>query len=232
MDMRTRNKAIVITLLAWLSGTGLLHAAPAIQHWQTDQGTRVYFFPTPGLPMVDIRMLFAAGSAHDNGQPGLASLTNGLLDKGAAGLSANDIADWIEGLGAELSSGSLRDSAWVSLRSLSDPAQLEPAIDVMIKVISQPDFNEHDFERVRERKLVALRRADQSPSSIADYRFYEAVYGDHPYATRPIGTAESLQKISLKDIRSYYKKYYVARNAIIAIVGDVDRKRPNSWPTG
>ncbi|UCC57426.1 MAG: insulinase family protein [Gammaproteobacteria bacterium] len=211
-------------MLAWLAGTGVLHAAPGIQHWQTDKGTGVYFVPAPELPMVDIRILFAAGSAHDNGQPGLANLTNGLLDEGAAGLSANDIADQLEGLGANLSTGALRDSAWVSLRSLSYPTHLEPAVDLMSKVISEADFNQRDFERERERKLVALRLSEQQPSSIADYRFFEAVYGDHPYAARPIGTAESLQEISLEDVRTYYQKYYVAHNAIIAIVGDVDRK--------
>lgn len=222
--MRTRRFQTAVALLAWWLGAGMLHAAPAIQHWQTDKGTRVYFVPAPELPMVDIRMLFAAGSAHDEGRPGLAGLTSGLLDKGAAGLSANDIADRLEGLGANLSTGSLRDSAWVSLRSLSNPVQLEPALDLMGKVISQPDFNKRDFERERERKLVALRRSEQQPSSIAGYRFYEAVYGKHPYATRPIGTEESLKKITRKDIRAYYDKYYVARNAIIAIVGDIDRK--------
>lgn len=221
--MRTSLLAVA-AILAWLTSTGMLHAAPVIQHWQTDKGTRVYFVPAPELPMLDIRMLFAAGSAHDDGQPGLAGLASGLLDKGAAGLSANDIADRLEGLGAELTTGSLRDSAWVSLRSLSDPAQLEPAMELMSQVISQPDFNKRDFKRERERKLVALRRSEQEPSSIAGYRFYEAVFGKHPYATRPIGTEASLKKITLKDIRAYYKQYYVARNAIIAIVGDVDRK--------
>jgi zinc protease len=222
--MRIKSLAVAAVMLAWLTSTGVLHAAPAIQHWQTDKGTRVYFVPAPELPMLDIRMLFAAGSAHDDGQPGLANLTNGLLDKGAAGLSANEIADRLEGLGANLTTGSLRDTAWVSLRSLSNPVQLEPAISLMSKIISQPDFNKRDFKRERERMLVALRRSEQQPSSIADYRFYEAVYGEHPYATRPIGTAESLKKITRRDIRAYYKKHYVARNVIIAIVGDVDRK--------
>jgi zinc protease len=216
--------ASAAALLVWLMNTGVLHAAPAIQHWETDKGTRVYFVPARELPMVDIRMLFAAGSAHDDGKPGLANLVSGLLDKGAAGLSANEIADRLEGLGAELTTGALRDSAWVSLRSLSNTAQLEPAISLMSKVISQPDFNKRDFTRERERKLVALRRSEQHPSSVADYRFYEAVYGKHPYATRPIGTEDSLKKITLGDIRAYYEKYYVARNAIIAIVGDIDRK--------
>jgi len=222
--MHTSKLAGIMLLLLALLGSGVLHAGPQIRHWQTDKGTRVYFVAAPELPMVDIRVLFAAGSAHDDGKPGLASLTNGLLDKGAAGLSADDIADRFEGVGAELTIGSLRDSAWVSLRSLSSPGLLDPAVDLMAEVISQPDFNKRDFRRERERSLVALRRSEQQPSNVADRLFYETVYDAHPYATRPIGTEEALKKITLGDIRDYYKKYYVARNAIIAIVGDIDRE--------
>ena len=222
--MRIKLLQTAAVLLAWFSGAGVLHATPDIQHWRTDTGTRVYFVPAPELPMVDIRMLFAAGSAHDDGKPGLASMTSGLLDKGAAGLSADAIADRLEGLGAELTTGSLRDSAWVSLRSLSNPVQLKPAIELMGKVVSQPDFNKRDFERERERSLVALRRAEQRPASIAERVFYETVYAGHPYATRPTGTEDALKKLTLEDIRGFYKKHYVARNVIVAIVGDLDRK--------
>jgi zinc protease len=150
-------------------------------------------------------------------------MTNGLLEEGAGGLSADTIAARLEGLGAELGNGALRDMAWVSLRSLSDAAQLEPATLLMSTILSAPDFNRQDFERERERALVALRQSEQQPATVADYRFYAAVYDGHPYATRPIGDADSLKQMTRKEIRAFYRKYYVARNAIVAIVGDLDR---------
>jgi len=222
--MRINKGLRAFLLLVTLLNSGVLYAGPQIQHWQTDKGTRVYFVAAPELPMLDVRILFAAGSAHDGDKPGLASLVNGLLDKGAAGLSADEIAGRSEGVGAELGSGSLRDSAWVSLRSLSRPELLDPAIDLMGKVISQPDFNKRDFNRERDRSLVALRRSEQEPADVADRLFYESVYAEHPYATRPIGTEASLKSIRIGDLRDYYRKYYVARNAVIAIVGDIDRE--------
>jgi zinc protease len=213
-----------LLLAAWLFSLGTALAMPPIQHWQTGNGARVYYVPAPELAMLDIRVVFAAGSSHDADLPGLASMTNHLLDKGAAGLSANDIAARLEGLGAELGSGALRDMAWVSLRSLSDRTLLEPALEVLRQVLGKPDFRQRDFERERERTLVSLREDEQSPSTIAEYRFYRAVFGKHPYATRPVGDEASLKRMTLKDIRAYYEKYYVAGNALIAIVGDVDRK--------
>jgi zinc protease len=210
-------------LLAGLLAAGTLQATPAIQHWETANGARVYFVPAPELPMIDIRVLFAAGSAHDGALPGLAGMTSSLLDKGAGGLDANEIASQLEGLGAELATGSLRDTAWVSLRSLSDPAYLEPALGLLARVLDRPDFNRRDLRRERERKLVALRQSEQEPAEVAEYRFYEILYGEHPYATRPIGTEQGLNRITRKDIRAFYEKYYVARNAVVAIVGAVER---------
>ena len=217
-------RVLLAIAACWLAGSAAVQAMPAIQHWQTDNGARVYYVPAPELPIVDVRMVFSAGSARDAGQPGLARMTNHLLDQGAAGLSANDIADTLEGLGAELDSGALRDMAWVALRSLGSARHFDPAVDVMGKVLARPDFNRTDFERERERSLVSLQHSEQQPSKVAGYRFYAAVYGEHPYATRPIGTAESLKALTVKDLEAFHARYYVARNAVIAIVGDIDRK--------
>ncbi len=212
-----------LLLLASQFAAGVAQAIPAIQHWTTLNGAQVYFVPAPELPIVDVRVVFNAGSARDDYLPGLAGLTSGLLDKGAAGMSADAIAEGLDGLGAVLGTGSLRDMAWVSLRSLNDPAHFEPAVELMVKVLSRPDFNPRDIDRERERTLVALRRSDQKPGDIAEYHYYQALYGQHPYAIRPLGTEVSLKRITRADIRAFYARYYVANNATIAIVGDIDR---------
>jgi zinc protease len=217
--VRTGTALLLVSLYA----TGVAQAMPAIQHWTTENGAGVYFVPAPELPMVDVRVVFAAGSSHDAALPGLAGLTNGLLDQGAAGLSADAIAERLDGLGAQLGSGSLRDMAWVSLRSLNDAEHFDPAFDLMVKVLSQPDFNPQDIDRERERTLVALRHSEQQPDDIAEYHFYADIYGKHPYASRPIGTEASLKRITRGDIKAFHASYYVAANATIAIVGDIDR---------
>ncbi|OAD19209.1 peptidase M16 domain-containing protein, partial [Candidatus Thiomargarita nelsonii] len=93
------SKACLLLLL--LSSSTF--AIPTIQHWQTDNGARVYFVPAPDLPMVDIEIVFDAGSARDGDKPGLAMLSNGLLTEGAGGYSADQIAEHFENLGAEIS---------------------------------------------------------------------------------------------------------------------------------
>ena len=207
----------------WLLPVVAVQAMAPIQHWTTDNGARVYFAPAPELPMLDVQIVFDAGSARDGDKPGLAQFTHTLLDKGAGGLSANAIAEQLEGVGARLGGESLRDMATLSLRSLSDPKYLQPALEVFAKVIAAPSFNNDDIKRERERLLVGLQYAQQKAGEVADKAFYAALYGAHPYASPPEGTVESLKAIDAKAMRAYHSRYYVAANAVVAIVGAVDR---------
>ena len=218
----TRMTAAV--LLSWLLAIPAASAMPAIQHWVTDNGARVYFVAAPELPMVDINVTYAAGSVRDDGHAGVAHMTSTLLDMGAAGLSADEISSRAESLGAELGTGAARDMAWIKLRSLSDADQLQPALQLLADVINKPDFNKPDFERERERMLVAIRRSEQSPATVAGYTFFRAAFGEHPYAPRPSGTLESVSALQIEQIKAFYKQYYVARNVVFSIVGDLDRK--------
>ncbi len=218
---RASIAGVLLLVFAWALPA---QAMPPIQHWETKNGARVYYVPAPELPMVDINVTFAAGSARDGEHAGLAHMVSTLLDSGAAGMSADALATRIEELGAELETGSARDMAWVSLRSLSDARYLEPALDIMGSVLGRPDFNKADFERERNRTIVAVRSSEQSPSTVAEHAYYLSLYGSHPYARRPSGTEESLGKIRLEQVKDFYRRYYVARNAVIAMVGDLDRK--------
>lgn len=220
MSAVTRFFAMLLFLGVSISA----HAMAPIEHWQTPNGARVYYVPAPELPMVDIQIVFNAGSARDGEQPGLAQFTHTLLDKGAGGLSADEIAAKLEGVGARLGGDSLRDMATLSLRSLSDPKYLQPALDVFAKVIAKPDFNPADVDRERERMLIGLQYAQQEPEQVMEKAFFAALYGKHPYASPPEGTAESLKAIDRASLQAYHQRYYVARNAIVAIVGAVDRK--------
>jgi len=207
----------------FLGTTWLCQASPKIQHWTTGNGAQVYFVQAPELPMIDIQFIFDAGSARDQGKDGLASLTSALLDQGAGTLDADQIAARLEDVGAQLSTGSHRDMAIISLRSLTDHALLQPALDTLRLILHEPSFPAGSFQREKNNLLVALRSQAQSPGDIARKAYYRGLYGQHPYATPPLGTTQSLTAISRKDVIAYHRQYYTARNTVIAVVGALDR---------
>jgi len=202
---------------------------PKIQHWTVDGGMRVYFVPTEdSLPLVDMSLMFDAGSARDGHLPGLSSITSSLLSEGSGGLDAGAVARLFEDQGAQFSAGSGRDSTTISLRSLSDADTLQASVKALADVISKPDFTESAVERERSRMLVALQSAERNPGAIANKAFWEASYGDHPYASPPEGTRDSIGAISRDDIRAFHERHYVGSNATLALVGDISRDQANA----
>ena len=211
--------------LLLLSSSGLALATPQIQHWSTSNGARVYYIPAPELPMVDVRVVFDAGSARDGQQPGLALLTNALLDSGIKGQDEEALAAHFEDLGAQYSASAQSDMALVELRSLSDETLLAPALETFTRIISAPEFPKQVLRRERERLLVGLKAKQESAGDLANDAFFDSLYPGHPYGHPSEGNETSLKAISEAQLRQFHRRYYVASNAVIAIVGAADRSR-------
>lgn len=210
--------AALLALAPWPAQAGV-----DIQHWTTDNGVRVYFTPAPELPVIDMRVVLDAGSARDGEQPGVASMTATLLNEGSGELDSDAIAVRLEEVGAEYAGAAGLDQASVSLRSLSDNDLFEPAFDTFTRVLTAPSFPKDAFERIRNQTLVALREEAQSPAAIASKAFYRAIYGEHPFGSPMIGTAQSVQALGRNDVRAFHDRYYVAGNTVLALTGDLTR---------
>lgn len=225
MQVENRGKpcAVAALLLATLLLSTSVAAVPSIQHWVTDSGARVYFVAAPELPMIDISVTLDAGSARDGDAHGLACLTASVMSEGAGDLDADARADELARLGASVSHECGRDMSSVSLRSLTRPEVLQPALAILAKAIREPRFMEGDIERVRALTLAGLKQQEQSPGSLVGRHFYPALYGDHPYGHETSGNADSVAAITREQMQAFHQRYFQAANAVIAIVGDVDR---------
>ena len=155
------------TLLLLALLVPVAHATPDIQHWTTTAGTDVYFVSAGELPILDVRVVFDAGSARDGDNPGVADMTLGMLADGAAGMSSNEISTAFESIGANYNVSIDRDMASVQLRTLSKKATRDAALDTLAKVISRPEFPQDDFKREQQRTLIGIRSKLQSPGALA-----------------------------------------------------------------
>jgi zinc protease len=223
--LRSGFTRILLTLLMLLMSTASVVAAPLIKSWNTSNGAKVMFVEAPSIPMLDVRLVFDAGSARDDGKPGIASLVSTLLSDGAGEWNADQLAERFEDVGASFSTTSLRDMGIISMRTLVDAEVLDSSLQTLQKVISSPSFAAEAIERRKKQINVALEKQKESPSSTASIAFYQSLYGDHPYAHNSLGNVESIKAITRQDILDWFKQYYVGSNTVIAIVGAVDRKR-------
>ncbi|MCG8392204.1 MAG: insulinase family protein [Pseudomonadales bacterium] len=194
-----------------------------IQSWRTEGGAKVLFVESDALPMLDIRLVMDAGSARDGDLPGQAVMTSALLGEGANGLSVDDIARGFEDRGAQFSSSSYRDMGIISLRTLSDSEYREPVLELFGQVIGSPSFPQDALDRIRTQMMQGLRMEQQVPGPQVSKAFMATVFEGHPYGTASDGTLESLPTIQRQQLDAFYKRYYAAGNAVIAMVGAISR---------
>jgi zinc protease len=197
---------------------------PAPQQFTLENGMRVVVLEKHDLPLVQVNIMIGAGTTRDSAVAGLASLTAAMLDEGAAGRTALEIADHFEVLGARFSIGAATHTATMALRA---PAQqLEPALRVAADVILRPDFLQHELDRLRTERLTALVRRHDEPNAIASVLFDQTLYGvEHPYGRDAIGSAASLRAITTADLRAFHRRFYRPGNSTAIVVGDVDADR-------
>jgi zinc protease len=194
-----------------------------VQRWQTKGGARVLFVEAHELPMFDLHVTFAAGSAQDGPSPGLALMTNAMLNEGVPGKNVDAIARGFEDLGADFGNGSYRDMAVVNLRSLVDESKREPALSLFTQVVGKPTFPADSVARIKNQLMAGFEQQKQSPTVLANQAFLSKLYGDHPYGHPSEGNAKSIKAITVEQMRAFHKRAYTSGNAVIALVGDLDR---------
>mgnify|MGYP006182507247 FL=1 len=209
--------------LAELDGKAPASRKLDVQTWNTAEGAKVLFVEAHELPMFDMRLIFAAGSSQDGNAPGLAVLTNAMLNEGVAGKDVGAIAQGFEGLGADFGNGAYKDMALASLRSLSAADKREPALKLFSEVVGKPTFPADSFARIKNQMLAGFEYQKQNPGKLASLELMKRLYGDHPYAHSSDGNPQSVPKITLAQLREFHAKAYAAGNVVIALVGDLSR---------
>ena len=215
-----------------LTTTLLLLALPSahaldIQRWRTAEGATVLLVERRENPIVDISVQFpAAGSIADSqGKNGVSDFAAGLLTTGTKKHDEENFNKRINDLAAQLESDNDRESSSLTLRSLSRPATLRQAGELMQQALSQPRYDAEVFRRTRQQAELALRQNESQPGYIAMRESVKLDYPQHPYSAAAYTSVQSLQAVSLDDVKTFHRNQYAKEGAVVALVGDLNRQQ-------
>jgi zinc protease len=203
----------------------IAHAILPIQHWETQRGARVYFVENHDIPMLDVSVDVPAGSAFDTPEKsGTANMTANMLRLGAGGMDENEIARKLADIGAQLAGRFDMDRAGAGMRTLSSAKERQQALEILARLLSQPEFRAEVLEREKVRVVGALKEADTQPDTIASRTFSRLLYPAHPYGLRSAGEVDTVARLTRDDVVAFHRAHYVAERAVVAITGDVSRE--------
>jgi predicted Zn-dependent peptidase len=194
---------------------------PPIEKSQLPNGLCVWTVRHPAVPVVSAMLLVRNGSASDPaGKEGLAAITMDMLDEGSGERSAIEMHEGLARIGAQFDSDIGSDAAALTVTMLS--RFTERGLAIVADMAARPRLDEADFSRVRQLRLHRLTQLRDLPSAVADRTFVRLLYGDHPYGHTPIGSEQTLARMTADDVRMFHTAAIGPSVATLIVVGDCE----------
>jgi zinc protease len=197
-------------------------AVPAHERIVLANGLTLVVVPRRNVPLVAFQMLLRGGALGDPpGLAGVASLTAGLLDKGAGERDAAAFAESIEGAGGSFVAQAGPECIGISGQFL---AQDQPRmLELLADAVLAPRFAAAEFSRQRLRQIGHIRSLkDSDPSELLPQYGRAVLFDRHPYGQPAGGSEDSLQAITPRDVIEYHRAHIGADRAVLVLAGDLD----------
>jgi zinc protease len=194
--------------------------AGEIQKIDLSNGMRLLVREDPRLPLVSMVAVFRGGLLAETPQTnGITHLMAKALLKGTKTRSAEQIADTIEAVGGSIGSDAGNNSFSVSLDVTQPDFKL--GAELLADVLLNATMPEKAIAREKEVQLAGIKEDEEQLTTVARNILREALFVGHPYALRGKGSAESVERLSQKDLLAFRDRYLVGRNGVISVFGNV-----------
>src|SRR6185437_6222266 len=214
------GRLLAALVLAVVLAAGGEAAVPLAHRETLPNGAVLLVAERPAIPIVVVRVSMAGGAVRDPGDgAGLANLTAELLTRGTAHRSGPELDRAIEFVGGGLDAGAGRDGVTVTLSVLKKDLPL--GLDLLGEVLREPTFPAEEMTRKVADIQASLRRAEQSPDTVAGRAIGPMMFPGHPYGRPAAGTVESVGKLTRDQVVAFHRLYYRPDGASIVVVGDV-----------
>lgn len=203
--------------------TPALFTPPAPVVYKRANGMTVWLLERHALPLVSIDLVVPAGAKDDPlDKGGVALQTANMLDEGAGTRGALEIARDVDRLGATLSTGATADYSFVQLTTLKK--NLSAAAAIVGDVVTKPTFSPVEWKRVDDLWKNDLAQRVSEPKAVASVVLLAKLFGSgHVYAHPTDGTTKSAQKVTLEDVKRFYRGWWQPDTATCVVVGDVTK---------
>ncbi|MDO6618433.1 pitrilysin family protein [Shewanella sp. 6_MG-2023] len=230
-----KTSALTVSAIALACGVGLAgckattesskpldtgsFSMPQYQSITLKNGLLVNLMVQQEVPIINFNAVVRAGAVNDT-TSGVSYMTMKSLLLGAGGKSKAEIEQMVDFLGASLSTASGRESMMLEADFMSK--DLDTMLDIIQPVLISPDFDHSEFEKLRQREIVGLSQAKESPRAVIGRYYNKLVFGEHPYANPISGNSKSLADINVTQLRAFHQSYFQPKNTAINVVGDFD----------
>ncbi|MGQ0549290.1 MAG: M16 family metallopeptidase [Armatimonadota bacterium] len=180
--------------------------------------------PTPGTGAVALHGLVKCGAMFDDARPGIARFVGSMLTHGTARRTAQQLAEDLDAMGANLTVIPGLEITTTAGRALQD--DLPALLGAAAEVLTTPDFPADEVEKVRGQLLTAVRVNSLDTRYAAERLFRRLAYpGGHPHSRPPDGDEAVLAELSRADLGAFHRRHFRPEAAVVVVVGEIESGR-------
>lgn len=175
------------------------------------------------IPKVNILISIPFGHRFEpKEKSGLSQLLASMLEESTTQHSSEDIEKMLDKLGSSINVSAGSEEISISISSLK--ANLDATLKIADEIIFSPKFDKEDFELSKKEQLDGIAQMQTNASTIANLIYNKLIYGENHVMSIPsVGTAETVNSISLDDVKNCYNNLS-SDGASIAVSGDVKKE--------
>ncbi|MBE9045678.1 insulinase family protein [Pleurocapsales cyanobacterium LEGE 10410] len=156
-------------------------------------------------------------------QAGLAHLVSAVITKGTENLSALEIAEKIESIGAGLGADASTDYFSLSLKTVS--SDFPVMLKLLGEIMRSPTFPKSEVELERKLTLQGIRSQKEQPFNVAFNQLRQQMYPQHPYGISVLGTETSVTALTRANLQQYHQTYFRPDNLVISLSGRITKQQ-------
>ena len=196
--------------------------APEVYEFTLANGIPVMGIVNDEVPTTQMRIALDAGQNYETLDTlGLASMTASMLSETSTTMTPEERSNRLAKLGSSVGTYAGGTESGVSVRSLTE--NLDETVEIAMDTLLNPAFEEADFERLRAQTVEGIKQSKRDPATVAAELFSRRLYGDDtPWAYPSSGTVETVEGLTLDQVREFYAEHYSPQIARVVIVSSLD----------
>jgi len=191
------------------------------QVWDTRlaNGMRVVGIENDEVPLVEFDIAVDGGLLLDKPEKvGVANLMARLMTQGTAKKTPQELEEAIQQLGASINVFARNEDVRIGVTTLA--RNYAATLDLVEEILLQPRWDEKEFALIKQSVLSQIRQQEAEPNAVASLNFGKLVYGkDDPRSRNILGTVESVNAITIDDLKDYYRANLSPSVARMHVVG-------------
>lgn len=202
-------------------GPDPLVVPPEVWTQKLKNGINIYGITYNELPLLNYSLVMKGGHLLDKPElAGTAYLVAALMTEGTASKTPEELEEAIEMLGANIRVSADQQSISVNVNTLD--RNFESTLALVEEILFEPRWDEEQFELARSRVINTHKRNKANPSYLARNTFNNKLFGEGNILATPVnGTIESIESITMEDLKAYYKDNFSPSLSSFHLVGSI-----------